>query len=726
MTTNESIYTRRFFSVFSQEEKDKVRGHALFPSDHLSALLPAGVARVLVVRSPYAGAEFNKIDVTEALALKGVFKVVTAKDVPNNIQFGGKRKGGQLILAENTVRFKGEPVGLIVAENLETARQALKLLKIDWKPLEKSPIEKDPDERIEATLHYHEGKKLSSSLDYAETEFLFPSLHARYLEPESGWVQLQNNSLEFRMGSLLSESQRVWLSQVLNIPLARITATESYLGGQFGGRQQREMIVFLGLASCLSGKSCSLQFEYEEQDIGSYGYRGKLRIGYDSDSGKLRELSGEVEIDSGSYEGNAAAFLQTALEHARSVYRFDYIDLEGQVATSATFPRRALKGEGITSVTWVVEQLIDQIAERFDISPLEFRQAHLRDESSIRKVFEEAERIERPFRLITADRNRPLWDAKTIEGRGFAFQSFQATREKGFEESEVSIELLQAGSFLIRCSNLTLDLHVKNALAEVAASVLKTHAKAFQVEGKMRLEFESPRKRETYPEFYYLAQTVWHAADLLRQKIKEAGSALFRGNEVDLEEGAVVDRETKKRMGFRELAFTQARQDFQASYILKKIEKPLGCVAGAISRVVVNPLTGELRVESVKVVVDAGPVIHRTGLEVEAESAAAWAMAALFCSTVERDQPIPTPVDGPEEVSLFAIDYPMQSYADQPAEIFGSRGLPDVIMSVVLASLVNAIQDAKGMGFKEIPMSSTFMFPEKKSTPKVHTLNFRR
>ncbi len=719
MTTNESMYTRRFFSVFSQEEKDKVRGHAFFPSDHLSALLPQAVARVVVVRSPHAGARFKENRSENALAISGVLKVITAKDVPNNLAFGGKRKESQLILAEGQVRFKGEPVALVVAENLEAAKKGRDALGMEWEPTEIA-------ENVVETIDFRSGSTNASNLKYVETSFRTPSMHARYLEPESGWVLYQNRQLDYRIGALLSESQRLWLSQVLGIPLASIKAQESYLGGQFGGRQQREMIVFLGLASHLSGRSCCLQFDYEEQDIGSYGYSGSLRIGYEADSGRLRELSGEVRIDCGSYEGNASVFLKTALEHAKGVYAFDAIHLKGQVVTTPTNPRRALKGEGITAITWVTEQLIERIALDLDISPLEFRQTNLRDEESIRLVFDETERVERPFRLITIDRNRPLWDAKSIEGRGFAFQAFQASRETGFDEVEVSIELLNAGSFLIRLSNMTLDLHVKSALADVAAAVLKTHPKAFQVEGEMRLEFEKPRKRETYPEFYYLAQAVWHAADALRTKIKSAGSQILKSDHIELEEGALVDRDSKKKMGFRELAFTSAKSELRATHTASRFDKPHGCVAGAVSRVVIHPLTGELRVDSVKVVVDAGPVIYRTGLEIEAETAAAWAMAALFCSTVERDQPIPTPVDGPEEVSLFALEYPMQSYADQPPEIFGSRGLPDVVMAVVLASLANAIQDAKAVGLREIPMSSSFMYPEKKSSPKVHTLSFKR
>src|SRR5690606_1501617 len=104
---HDSVYIRRFFSVYSQEEKDKVRGHAFYPSDYVSALLPEGVAHVAVVRSPHAGAKINSINVEAALKLPGVLRVITAKDVPNNISFGSQKRDGQRILAEKEVRFIG-------------------------------------------------------------------------------------------------------------------------------------------------------------------------------------------------------------------------------------------------------------------------------------------------------------------------------------------------------------------------------------------------------------------------------------------------------------------------------------------------------------------------------------------------------------------------------------------------------------------------------------------
>jgi CO/xanthine dehydrogenase Mo-binding subunit len=720
MTLSDTTYIRRFFSQYSNEEKEKVRGHAFYLTDYLSALLPEDVAHVAVVRSPHAGATFTKIDSSEALKVKGVLRVITARDIPNNTSFGSRGTSGQLILSESTVRYEGEPVALVVGETLDAATEGLEKVKIDWKKM------KLPPEEVVQKIQHKVGKPSRTRLDEVRTSFRMPSLQTRYLEPESGWVRFLGEGLEFHIGALPSESQRVWVSQVLGVPVTKITAKESPLGGQFGGRQQRELLVFLALASFLTKKSVGLHFRPKEQDIGSYGYRGELTLGFDRERKKLCELRGKLVVDAGSYEGSSGLVLQKSLEHLSSIYAFEHLDLHGEIILTPTHPRRALKGEGLTAVTWVTEQLVERVAKELDISSLEFRKQNAAPQSMMgAKVLEEMEKLEKGFRLVPIDRNRPIWDEKEISGRGYGFQNFHPTTAKEVDYSEVSIDLENSGTFVIRTSNLTLDLHFKNALCEVAAKVLKTHAKAFTVEGKMRLDIDRPARRETYPEFYYLAQATWSAAAALRDKILKAGAVALSSKDVILQDGAVVDQRQNRKMGYRELAFTNANADLKSSFLLKDIEKPHGCTAGAVARVSFHPLTGEIRVESVKLVLDAGPVLYSKGLEIQLESAVAWAMAVLFSSEAREQQPIPTPLDGPEEVGLIAIDYTLKDYSEKPPEYFGSRGVTSMMMSTVFASLVNAIYDAKQMPIEEVPMPAEFMYPKRKHQT-VHTLPFKR
>lgn len=721
MTIGDTTYVRRFFSLYSNEEKDKVRGHAFYPTDYLSAHLPEDIAYVGVVRSPHTRASFSKIDTKKAQSVDGVLKIITSKDIPNNRPFGSGKTRSQLILAQSEVLYVGEPVALVVASSKESLSKALSLVSIDWKQLDV------PAEEVvfESALERGKPSQNDDVLDIS-LPFKFPSLQTRYLESESGWVKFEGKKLTFHIGALLSESQRVWLADVLGLSIESIDAVESPLGGQFGGRQQRELIVFLALASHLCQRSVCLHFLPQEQDIGSYGYHGTLSLQLNKKSKKLISLKGEVVLDAGSYEGGSRLTLEKTLEHAASIYDFPHVALQGRVILTPTHPRRALKGEGLTAITWVTEQLIERAAKELGISSLDLREINCgtKTEASL-KVLREVEKLERPFKLVESDKNKPVWAEREIIGRGYGFQYFHPTFQKEFDFSEVHMDLQPSGAFIIRTSNLTLDLHMKQSLAEVAATVLKTHPKAFTVEGKMKLKVDKPARRETYPEFYYLAQATWYAAFELKEKILKAASLKLNSKDVELQDGAVVDRKQNRKMGYRELAFTHGCADLKSSFTLTEVEKPHGCSAGAISRVAFHPLTGELRVESVKVVLDAGPVLHRRGIESQLDACVSWAVAALFSSDSLDEQPIPTTIDEPEDVSLIVIDYPVDDYAEETPEHFGSRGVTTVMMSTVLASLVNAIADAKEMALESIPMSLEFMYPKKKLN-QVTTIPFRR
>ena len=709
MSMNDTTYIRRFFSLYSQEEKDKVRGLAFYPTDYVRALLPADVAYVDVVRSPHAGATFDKVDATEALKIDGVLKVITAKDIPQNLSFAKRSKQGQLILADGKVRYRGEPCALVVAESREALSLAMNKIQVNWKAEEERAAE------VIGKAAHQIGRPPSGQFVEIKLPFSFPSLHTRYLEAECGWVKYENGELVFHAGSLLSESQRTWLSQVLELPISHIKAEESPLGGYFGGRQQRELLAFLALSSNLTKRSTCLAFNSREQDVGSYGYKGELSLTYDPQSKRLKSLTGQVLIDAGSYEGNAQMVLQRTIEHAASIYDFEHVNLEGQVVCTPTHPRRAHRGEGLSAITWVTEQLVEQAAKAMEVNPLEFRSLNCNSAAeNALQVVEEMEKLEKPFRLVPADRNRPVWDEKSIQGRGVAFQYAIPGAHKEFDLSEVTVELTNSGSFKIRTSNITLDLHIKQALAEVASVVLHTHPKAFTVEGKMREEIDKPARRETYPELYYLAQATWHASKQLAEQLKAAGNKIFGSSQVRLQDGALVDDASNRRMGYRELAFTDHDHDLKSAFVLKNIERPHGCSAGAVTRVGFHPLTGELRVESVRVVLDAGPVFYKKGLEIQLDTAISWSLAALFSSEFGSDQPIPTTLDGPDDVSLTTLPYKMEGLDERAPEFFGSRGVTDVLMSVVLASLVNAIYDAKNLPVQEIPMLLDFMYPKKR------------
>jgi CO/xanthine dehydrogenase Mo-binding subunit len=121
----------------------KVRGEFAYSSD----LWMDGMLWGATLRSPHPHARITRIETARALALTGVFAVLTHEDVPGVNAYGLEHQD-QPVLAEDRVRYQGEPVALVAADHPETARRALALIEVDYEELE--PVI-DPRRAVDGT-----------------------------------------------------------------------------------------------------------------------------------------------------------------------------------------------------------------------------------------------------------------------------------------------------------------------------------------------------------------------------------------------------------------------------------------------------------------------------------------------------------------------------------------------------------------------------------------------
>ncbi|RLC71576.1 MAG: xanthine dehydrogenase family protein molybdopterin-binding subunit, partial [Chloroflexi bacterium] len=211
------------------DEKTKVSGNVIYADDFI---MP-GMLHAKVFRSTKASARIKSLDVTDARNLPGVVAVLTAEDVPNNravtSAVGQTTDPGlvgavqQLVLAEDRVRFYGEPIALVAAERLEIAEEALKLIKIEYEDL---PGVFDPEEAMkEGAPAVHEGRsniiahwelrRGDVERGFAEADVIVENDYETqfqehgHLEPESGvaWID-DDGVLNLRVATQVIEQYR--------------------------------------------------------------------------------------------------------------------------------------------------------------------------------------------------------------------------------------------------------------------------------------------------------------------------------------------------------------------------------------------------------------------------------------------------------------------------------------------------------------------------------------
>ena len=302
---------------------EKVLGRPSYAGD----LAIAGMLHGRIVRSPYASARITRLDTSAARALRGVVAVLTHVDVPQNslrMELPGRMAEAtagavlatQPVLAEDRVRFQGEPVVAIAAETPEIAAAAAELVRVDYEPM---PGVYDPAEAMKPEApQVHDGGNLlrawhirkgdaAAGLARAEVvveqTYRTPFVDHLYLETETGigWIDAEG-VLVLRVSTQVLEHFRD-VAEVLRLPHSHVRLEGAYLGGGFGGKEDVTVECLLGLLVWRTRRPVQLVFSREESFIG-HGKRHPYVLRYKTGatrSGELIAMEAELVSDSGAY-----------------------------------------------------------------------------------------------------------------------------------------------------------------------------------------------------------------------------------------------------------------------------------------------------------------------------------------------------------------------------------------------------------------------------------------
>src|SRR5215510_13742245 len=329
---------------------EKVRGRPIYAGD----LSIAGMLHGRIVRSPYASARITRIDTSAARALRGVMAVLTHADVPQNslrMELPGRMAEAtagavlatQPVLAEDRVRFHGEPVVAIAAETPEIAEAAADLVAIDY---EDRPGVFDPLEALRpGAPHVHDGgnvlrrwhlRRGDVALGFRRAEVVVehtyrtPFVDHAYLETETGvgWIDAEG-VLTLRVSTQVLEHFRD-VADVLQLPHSRVRLEGAYLGGGFGGKEDVTVECLLGLLVWKTRRPVRLVFSREESFIGHgkrHPYVMRYRTGATRD-GTLVALEAQLISDSGAYAALSPWVLLYSLVTSTGPYRIPNVKVD--------------------------------------------------------------------------------------------------------------------------------------------------------------------------------------------------------------------------------------------------------------------------------------------------------------------------------------------------------------------------------------------------------------
>ena len=365
---------------------------ALGDRGYIDDMAVPGMLHAALRLTDHARADVVRIDTAAAQAIPGVVGVFTGADVPGELRVGLIHKDWPVFIPEGgRTSYYGDVIAIVVAGDIETARQAAELVTVEYDVLD--PIV-DPEAAVAAgtedAVWGLDGNVLSTSTytrgDFAAAfaaaahtvseTFQTQRIEHAFLEPESTLaVPQEDGSLHVYSGGQGVWDDRDQIASVLGIDNSTITVELVSNGGAFGGKEDMSNQAQTALAAHLLGApvKCTLT---REQSLRMHAKRHPIRIDIqaacDSD-GKLTALRARMLGDSGPYASVGMKVLERAAGHVSGPYVIPNIDVEAVAARTNNSVCGAFRGFGANQAQFAMEGVMDRLATAVGISGWEMR-----------------------------------------------------------------------------------------------------------------------------------------------------------------------------------------------------------------------------------------------------------------------------------------------------------------------------------------------------------------
>ena len=727
---------------------DKVTGRAKYGVDaHVPGMLYGAV-----LRSPHAHARIVRIDTSAAEALPGVKGVVTAKDMgihQRPLDYAHTMRNPRFIaeqmLASTKVVYKGQGVAAVAAASLHIAQEAAALIRVEYEPLPAvlsldeamqpgaPKVHDDLTTRVIAADHTRKQdtgtlSNVAGHLEMkrgdlaegfrraavtVEGEFRTSRVHQGYIEPHNstaswapdGKITIWNSS----QGAFTIREQ---VAEVLQVPESQVRIIPLEIGGGFGGKTTTYLDVVAALLSKKTGHPVKMTMTRREVFEATGPTPASLmrgKIGADKD-GKLTAGYLFMAFDAGAFPGGAVGAGATT---SFAPYKLDTVLVEGYDVVLNKAKVHSYRAPGSPQAAFAVESLLDMLAEKLGMDPLELRR---------RNAAHEGDRLPNGVPLnrvgidevLDAMRQHPHYHAPLggpNRGRGVSLgywvnsgKHSSATLSVG-TDGKVS---LVTGSVDIGGARAALAMHAAEVLGLAAEDIVPTVGDTESV-GMTDITGGSRTAMAT-------GTAVYEAAQQIKREMARRAALLWEVQPADVsfENGVFINsKQPAERLTFPQLAAkamaTGGPLTASASAFPKRIAP---AICGNIADVEVDPETGKVSVLRFTVVEDVGTAAHPSYVEGQMQGGSVqgigWALSEEYCWNDAGAMLNPSFLDYrmPTSLDVPMIDTVMV-HVPNPYHPFGVRGVGEVSIVPPLAALANAVSHAVGARMTALPLSPT-------------------
>ena len=720
---------------------DKVTGAAMYGGD---VRLP-GLLFGKVLRSPHPHAKILSIDTSEALKLDGVRAVATADDlveVVDKLSNIGEtavnvREIAKNSLASDKVLYTGHAVAAVCATNPHIAEEALDLIKVEYEVLQpvidvrKAMADDAPlldENRTTRELGEDSGKKSNSAshnqhamgdLDQGfaaadvvvERDFDTATIHQGYIEPHNCTVWWKKDGTVTVWVSTQGPFEiRSQVAEVLDLPVSKVKVMPCEIGGGFGGKFPTYMEPAAAIMSHKTGQPVKMLMSRTEvfQATGpAPGSYMKVKMGVKND-GTITAAHAYMAYEAGAYPGSAVGAGAACI---LAPYNIANVTIDAYDVVVNKPKSSAYRAPGAPNAAFASESVIDELAEKIGMDPMELRLKNACHEGTRRadgtifgkigciETFQAAKDSDHyKSSLEGANRGRGVAGGFWFNGGGMSSAAISVNDNGTINLNEGSVDIggSRASMAMIVAETLGLTADDINPSIPDTSSIGYTGGT-----GGSRV-------------CYATGHACYNAAeDVKAEMCRRAARQLeVEEDDVEYQDGSFVCKsDGSKKLTFKEVAGSQGSTGGPITGKGTINASGAGnAFAVHIVDVEIDPETGKVEVLRFTAVQDVGKAIHPSYVEGQIQGGAVqgigWALLEGYFYTEDGhmanptflDYRMPTTFDVPT-IETILVEVP------NPASPHGIRGVGEVPLVPPMAAIANAIYAAIGCRMGELPMS---------------------
>lgn len=713
---------------------------------------------VKLLRSPHANAIVDTIDTNIAKKVPGIVDVYTWEDVPNKRftnagQTYPEPSPYDRLILDRHVRFVGDPVAIIAAEDEKSALKAMKLIKVKYEVLEPVfDIHTAKDNKI--LVHPEEdwyppcdvGGDNKRNLVASETsehgdvdgvmnscDIVIDNVYHTKAYNQAMMETFRTYTELDRYGRLkvLSSTQIVFharriLSHALGIPKSMIRVEKPRIGGGFGAKQTSVSEIYPAFVTMKTGRPAEIIFTREESQIaGSPRHEMEIHVRLGADNnGKIRALDVYTLSNSGAYgehgpttvglSGHKSIPLYTASLEA---HRFSY-----DVVYTNVMAAGAYRGYGATQGIFAVESAVNELAEKLHMDPTIIREMNMvKQGMTMPAYYNEVANacaldkcLEKCKEIFNWDEKYPVRDMGNGKVRtcGVAM-AMQGSGISGVDVGSATVKLNEDGKYVLLIGAADMGTGCDTILSQMVAECMNCSVDDVVVYGADT--DASPYDSGSYASSttYITGKAVVIACDKLKEQICDIAADMFNCDKsaVEFTGKSVKKIGSEEECSLSDIAYkTQVFSTKSAESTAANTSpvSPPPFMVGMVE-IELDKLTGVVKVIDYKAVVDCGTVINPALARVQAEGGIVQGIGHTLFENITytskgrliessfMQYKIPTRLDmGNIQVEFVE--------SNEPTGPFGAKSIGEIVINTPAPAIAHAIYRATGVWHREIPI----------------------